>query len=70
MTPVEIKLYNLASDLAEKNNLANRNPQKLAKLKAKLKAWQQQTDADIPTKHNPEYDPVLNQQLINKMVAD
>jgi len=66
----EFELYNLENDLAEKNNLANRNPQKLAKLKAKLKAWQQQTDADIPTKHNPEYDPVLNQQLINKMVAD
>lgn len=30
----------------------------------------QQTDADIPTKLNPEYDPVLNQQLINKMAAD
>jgi hypothetical protein len=40
VTPVEIKLYNLASDLAEKNNLASRNPQKLAELKAKLTAWQ------------------------------
>ncbi|MGY0314108.1 sulfatase (plasmid) [Alteromonas macleodii] len=66
----EFELYNLENDLAEKNNLVNRNPQKLAELKAKLKAWQQQTDADIPTKLNPEYDPVLNQQLINKVLVN
>ena len=66
----EFELYNLESDLAEKNNIASTYPLKLAELKAKLKAWQQQTDADIPTKLNPEYDPVLNQQLISKMTAD
>lgn len=66
----EFELYNLESDLAEKNNLANRYPLKLAELTGKLKAWQQQTGADIPNKLNPEYDPVLNQQLINKMAAD
>jgi hypothetical protein len=61
--------YNLANDLAEKNNLASEHPSKVAELKAKLQAWQQQTGADIPTELNPEYDPVINQKLITDVFS-
>lgn len=64
----EFELYNLANDLAEQNNLAAQQPQKVAQLKAKLQAWQQQIGADIPTKLNPEYDAKVNQQLIRKQL--
>ncbi|KMT63688.1 sulfatase [Catenovulum maritimum] len=65
----EYELYNLANDLAEQDNLASDNPSKVAELKAKLQAWQQQTGADIPTKLNPEYDAAINQKLIDKILA-
>jgi arylsulfatase A-like enzyme len=65
----EYELYNLASDLSEKNNLANQEPRKVEELKTKLQAWQQQIGADIPTKLNPEYDPVVNLQLISEVLT-
>ncbi|WP_111979753.1 sulfatase [Algibacillus agarilyticus] len=65
----EFELYNLANDLAEQHNLASEHLDKVAELKAKLKAWQQQTGADIPTQLNPEYDADVNQQLIDKILA-
>ncbi|MFA3792002.1 sulfatase [Aliiglaciecola sp. SL4] len=65
----EFELYNLANDLAENNNLASQKPNKVAELKAKLKAWQQQTGADIPTELNPEYDADINQKMIDKILA-
>lgn len=61
----EYELYNLADDLAEQHNLASKNPSKLAELKAKLRAWQEQIGADIPTELNPEYDAAINQKLIS-----
>ncbi len=64
----EFELYNLDKDLTEKNNLANKNLKKLAELKAKLAAWQKQTGAAIPTELNPEYDPVINKNLISQII--
>ena len=51
------ELYNLASDPAEENDLANSNPQQLRKLTAILDDWQSTTNAAIPTESNPGYDP-------------
>ena len=34
------ELYNLAGDLAESKNLANKHPAELARLKAEFQAWQ------------------------------
>lgn len=48
------ELYNLADDLAEKNNLAAKNPEKLAELKGKLDAWRKSVDA-IPPAVNPDF---------------
>jgi arylsulfatase A-like enzyme len=35
------ELYNLATDISEKNDLSEANPEKLAELKAVLRAWEQ-----------------------------
>ncbi len=51
------ELYNLKNDLSEKHNLAKSNPQKAAELLKQLKAWQENVNAPIPTKKNPQYKP-------------
>ncbi len=43
------ELYNLADDPGEQTNLAARNPATVARLRAKLDAWRQETDANEPT---------------------
>ncbi len=63
----EFELYDLSKDTSEQNNLADQYPKKVAELKAKLQTWQQQIGAAIPTELNPEYDPVVNQQLISEV---
>jgi arylsulfatase A-like enzyme len=42
------ELYNLADDLSEKNDLAARQPEKVAELRAKLEAWLKETGAQLP----------------------
>jgi arylsulfatase A-like enzyme len=42
------ELFNLADDISEKNNLANKNPEKLAELQGLLKAWRKDIGAKIP----------------------
>jgi len=43
------ELYNLADDISEKNNLASRNPEKVAELQGLLKAWRKDVGAKIPS---------------------
>lgn len=50
-----VELFNLAADLSEKNDLAAREPQRVAKLKAELHAWQKDVGAKFPIS-NPNYD--------------
>lgn len=49
-------LYNLASDIGERNNLAEVQPDVFKRLRAKLQAWRQAVDAQMPTQ-NADYDP-------------
>ena len=42
------ELYNLADDLSEKNNLASKNPEKVAELHGLLKDWRKEVGAKIP----------------------
>jgi len=42
------ELYNLADDISEKNNLAGKNPEKVAELQGLLKAWRKDVGAKIP----------------------
>jgi len=43
------ELYNLKDDISEKNNLAGKNPEKLAELQGLLKAWRKDVGAKIPS---------------------
>ena len=51
----ELELYNLVDDVGEQQNLATQYPEKLAELAGKLRSWQQQTKAQIPSEPNPEF---------------
>lgn len=53
----DIELYNLKTDLGERKNLANSNPEKASELLEKLNRWRNQIDAPVPTELNPKYDP-------------
>jgi arylsulfatase A-like enzyme len=50
-----IELYNLKEDLSERNNLAEKQPEKAKALVKELEAWQVSTDAPIPKELNPKY---------------
>ena len=49
-----IELYNLKKDIGEKNNLAEKMPDKAAEMLGMLKAWRKEVDAQMPTP-NPAY---------------
>jgi len=51
----KVELYNVKDDIGQKNNLADANPEKTKELSAKLKVWQREIGAQMPTKNdNPE----------------
>ncbi len=50
------ELYNLAEDLSEKNNLAEKMPEKVKLLNAKLTTYLKSTQAKLP-RPNPNYQP-------------
>lgn len=56
-----LELYNLASDIREADNLAQRDPKRTAELKQKLRQWRAEVDASMPTP-NPNYDPATADQ--------
>ena len=49
-----MSLYDLADDIGETKNLANRYPEKVKSLLIKLKSWQKDVGAD-PMRPNLEY---------------
>jgi arylsulfatase A-like enzyme len=49
-----VELYNLKEDIGEKNDLAEKMPQKAEQLRKHLHAWRQSVDAQMPAP-NPEY---------------
>jgi len=51
----QVSLYNLADDLGEKNDLAEKAPERLKKMYAKLEQWRNEVGAD-PMKPNPQYE--------------
>ncbi len=61
-----LELYDLQTDLGEKHNLADAQPRRAQQLLAKLKAWQKDTDAPIPTQANPKYNPASRDWLKNE----
>jgi len=51
-----VELYNLKDDIGEKNDLADRMPEKAKQLREMLGAWRKDVDAKMPTP-NPNYKP-------------
>ncbi|MCB1229306.1 MAG: sulfatase [Verrucomicrobiae bacterium] len=54
--PEGIELYHLGSDLSETTNLAEREPEKVKELRARLESWRDEVDAEM-MEPNPDYDP-------------
>ena len=52
-----IQLFNLTEDLGESHDLSQSFPKKAADLLSELKHWQRNTQAVIPSTHNPDFDP-------------
>jgi len=52
-----LELYNLKEDIGEKKNLANVMPEKTRALHELMLAWRKATNAPVPTKLNPKYQP-------------
>ncbi|VGO16226.1 Arylsulfatase [Pontiella desulfatans] len=51
------ELYDLETDIGERNNLAESNPEQVKELKRLLNAWRKNVNAPVPTGKNPKYDP-------------
>ena len=49
------ELFNLAQDIGEQTNLADKEPQRVSSLRAELAAWQKQVGAKFPSP-NPNFD--------------
>jgi len=60
-----VQLYNLKSDIGESSDLAESNPEKAKELLSELKAWQNNTDAVIPSQLNPDFDPMAKPRTRN-----
>ena len=56
-----VELYNLDSDLSEKNNLAEQLPDKTAELRHNLHDWREKVSAKMPT-WNPEFKSTPDQR--------
>jgi arylsulfatase A-like enzyme len=56
------ELYDLSSDVGEKNDLAAKHPDRVAALRAALAAWRKSVDAQ-GNAPNPDCDPALYRQL-------
>lgn len=50
-----VRLYDLADDIGEQNDLSQKMPKKAAALRAKLHRWRDSVDAQMPTP-NPDFD--------------
>lgn len=58
-----IRLYNVATDISESEDLAARHPKMAQQLLAELKSWQKKTKAVIPTQLNPAFEKSKNSKL-------
>ncbi|UCE46943.1 MAG: DUF4976 domain-containing protein, partial [Phycisphaerales bacterium] len=52
-----IELYNIVRDISEKDNLAEKMPEKAKELHELLMNWRRSVNAKVPTQLNPRYDP-------------
>ncbi len=52
----KIELYNLKKDIGEKNNLADKMPEKVAEMRERLQQWRSEVCAQMPQR-NPAFNP-------------
>jgi len=52
-----LELYNLADDIGEATDLAEKIPEKTKELHDRLVAWRKAVNAPMPTEKNPQFDP-------------
>jgi len=64
-----VELYNLTADIGQKNNLADKMPDKARELRAKLAAWRHSIKAPVPGL-NPHYDLTKPPQQIKPNRAE
>ncbi len=51
-----LELYNLGADSAESKNRAAEEPEVVADLHGRMRAWRERVNAPVPTEPNPEYE--------------
>jgi arylsulfatase A-like enzyme len=61
-----LELYNLKNDIGEKNNLAEKKPEKTKELHRILIEWRKSVNAPVPTERNPKYDPAARAEKRGK----
>ncbi len=64
-----VELYNLRTDISESTNLAKAEIDKREELLGLLKEWLTETEADIPKRLNPDFDPTRNREAILELLA-
>ena len=52
-----LELYNLKDDVGERNNLAEKMPEKTKELHKIMLRWRKELSAPVPTEKNPRHDP-------------
>jgi arylsulfatase A-like enzyme len=52
-----LELYNIVRDIGEKNNLAEKMPERAKELHNLLKKWRKSVNAKVPTQLNPKHNP-------------
>jgi hypothetical protein len=57
-----VELYDLATDIRETSNVAARNPERAAKMRAALAAWRQEVNAQ-ENRPNPDFVPAKYREL-------
>ena len=64
-----VELYNLREDIGETTDLSAPNPAKTRELLSRLRQWQKQTNAPIPTTPNPQFDADAERAAIEQALS-
>jgi len=52
-----LELYNVRDDISEAKNMADKQPERVKAMHAKLLEWRRRIKAPVPTRLNPKFDP-------------
>ncbi|HEV2293112.1 MAG TPA: sulfatase [Tepidisphaeraceae bacterium] len=65
-----VELYNLKTDIGEKHNLAQKQPELAKSLRAKLVSWREETGARMPAKQDPQKSQAGGKRQRQRRAAD